>query len=95
MSDNSDMKTQEFSKIRTIFWPIHSYENKKFISVSMLMFCILFVYTMVRDLKDVFVQKYATCGGTEMLFALKVWFVMPAAFLFVMLFSMLINKFVL
>jgi AAA family ATP:ADP antiporter len=48
---------------------------------------------MVRDLKDVFVQKYSAGGGTEMLFALKVWFVMPAAVLFVMLFSVLINKF--
>lgn len=84
---------KEFSPLRSALWPIHGYEMKKFLPMSFLMFFILFVYTMVRDLKDVFIQKYAVCGGTELLPVLKLWFVMPAAFLIVMLFSYLISKF--
>ena len=54
----------EFNKFQSMFWPIHGYEMKKFLPMSFLMFFILFVYTMVRDLKDVLVQSYAVGGGT-------------------------------
>ena len=95
MSESQSEKTvkPEFNKIQSLLWPVHGYEMKKFLPMSILMFCILFVYTMVRDLKDVFIQKYAVCGGTELIPVLKLWFVMPAAFLVVMLFTFLVNKF--
>ncbi len=95
MNDSTQNTTQkhEFNKFQQLLWPIHNFELKKFLPMSFLMFCILFVYTMVRDLKDVFVQKYAICGGTELFPVLKLWFVMPAAFLTVMLFTFLISKF--
>ncbi len=95
MSESTQSATQgrEFNKFQQLLWPIHGYELKKFLPMSFLMFCILFVYTMVRDLKDVFIQKYAVCGGTELLPVLKLWFVMPAAFLTVMLFTYLIGRF--
>lgn len=93
MSENKGVTRTEFNKIKSIFWPIHSFELKKFIPTSLLLFCILFVYTMLKDLKDVFIQKFATCGGTELLPVLKLWFVMPAAIFFVVLFSTLVNKF--
>jgi len=95
MSDSTQeaAKKPEFNKLQQVLWPIHNYELKKFLPISLLMFCILFVYTMVRDLKDVFIQKYAICGSTELISTLKLWFVMPAAFLVVMLFTYLINKF--
>ena len=83
----------EFNKFQSMFWPIHGYEMKKFLPMSFLMFFILFVYTMVRDLKDVFIVKYAVCGNAEMISQLKFWFVMPAAILLVMVYSFLINKF--
>lgn len=93
--DNTQPK--EFSKLRAFLWPIHKYELKKFIPMCFLMFFILFVYTLVRDLKDAFVQ-YQThvptkFNTTEMLSALKMWYVFPCAFLAVMLFTVLINKF--
>ena len=95
MSESSQGVSQkpEFNKFQQFLWPIHNYELKKLLPMSLLMFCILFVYTMVRDLKDVFIQKYAVCGGTELIPVLKLWFVMPAAFLVVMLFTYLIGKF--
>lgn len=89
----STVQEPEFNKFQQFLWPIHGYELKKFLPMSLLMFCILFVYTMVRDLKDVFVQYYAVGGGTELFPVLKLWFVMPAAFLTVMLFTFFISKF--
>ncbi|MDR1364721.1 MAG: NTP/NDP exchange transporter [Oscillospiraceae bacterium] len=83
----------EFSKLRAILWPIHGFEMKKFLPMSLLMFCILFVYTAVRDLKDTFVQKYATLGGPELISSLKLWFVLPTAILVVMIFSAILDKY--
>ncbi len=82
----------EFSKIRSMFWPIHGYEMKKFLPMSILMFFMLFVYRMVRDLKDVLVRKYAVCGGAELLPQLKLFFVLPCAFLLVILFSFIVDR---
>jgi len=90
---NQSSSELEFSRLKSIFWPIHRYELKKFLPMSLLMFCVLFVYTMVKDLKDVFILRYATCGSTELLPALKLWFVMPTAFAFAMLFTFLVGKF--
>lgn len=95
MVDDTQASTDPhgFNKVQQILWPIHSYELKKFLPMSMLMFCILFVYAMVRNLKDTFIQHYAICGGTELTPILKLFFVMPAAFLAVMLYTFCINKF--
>lgn len=64
------------------------------------MFFILFVYTLVRDLKDIFVQYHThiwagagKADTAQLISALKVWYVMPVAFLAVMAFSYLMNKF--
>ncbi len=95
MSDSTQSSTQqpEFGKLRSLLWPIHGYEMKKFLPMSFLMFFILFVYTMVRDLKDVLVQDYAIGGGTEVIPQLKFFFVLPAAFLLTMLYSKIIGKY--
>lgn len=100
------MKTtqpKEFSKFQALVFPIHKYELKKFLPMSFLMFFILFVYTLVRDLKDVFVQyqthvwlkngQLDTEASSQLISALKLWYVLPFAFLAVMLFTVLINKF--
>ena len=86
-------KQPEFGKLQSILWPIHGYELKKFLPMSFLMFFILFVYTMVRDLKDSLVRKLAVCGGSELIPQLKLWFVLPAAVLLVILYTFLLNKF--
>ena len=83
---------KEFSPLRSALWPIHGYEMKKFLPMSFLMFFILFVYTMVRDLKDSLVRKEAIGGGSDLIPQLKLWFVMPAAFLLVIVYTYLLNK---
>jgi AAA family ATP:ADP antiporter len=89
MGDNG----QDFGKVRALLWPIHGFELKKFLPTSLLMAAIIFVYTLVRDLKDTFIQKYAILGGTELISALKLWFVLPMAFVVVIVFSTLVSKF--
>ncbi len=90
---DSSGRESEFTGIRSILWPIHRHELKKFLSMGMLMFFIIFVYTMVRDLKDVFVISRAVCGGQEQVNVLKLWVVLPFAAIFVAAYSALINKF--
>ncbi len=95
MSESSQSVIQEhgFNKFQQFFWPVHKSELKKFLPMSFLMFCILFVYTMIRDLKDVFIQTYAAAGGPEVLSCIKLFFVLPFAFLVVMFYTFLVNKF--
>ena len=45
----------EFGKVRSILWPIHSYELKKLVPMVLLFFLILFNYTILRDTKDALV----------------------------------------
>lgn len=96
----SEGNVQEFSKFRAFIFPIHRHELKKFLPMSFLMFFILFIYTLVRDLKDIFVQYHTNLwvgaskdASAQLISALKVWYVMPVAFLTVMIFTKLINKF--
>ena len=93
MNNSVQTADSEFGPIRSALWPIHGFEMKKFLPMSFLMFFILLVYRMARDLKDVLIRKLAICGGTELIPQLKLWFVMPATFLIVMLYAVLINKF--
>ena len=90
MDDSSAPK--EFGKFRAAVWPIHGWEMKKFLPMSMMMFCILFVYTLVRDLKDTLIAN-APGSGAKYISPLKLWGVLPFAMLAVALFSKSILKF--
>lgn len=100
MTTQLQTQPKEFNKFQELVWPIHNYELKKFLPMSFLMFFILFVYTLVRDLKDIFVQYHThiwagagKADTAQLISALKVWYVMPAAFLAVIAFNFLMNKF--
>lgn len=91
---------KEFNKFQEIFFPIHKHELKKFLPMSLLMFLILFVYNLTRSLKDLFVQYSTTLWkdarpeeSTSLLSALKFWYVLPCAFIVVIAFTALLNKF--
>ena len=51
-----DVKTKKFNKFQELFFPIYGYELKKFIPMSLLMFMIVFIYGLVRSLKDYFIH---------------------------------------
>ncbi|MDR3178912.1 MAG: NTP/NDP exchange transporter [Oscillospiraceae bacterium] len=90
--ESGDTKTTEFGKVRAALWPIHGYEMKKFLPMSFMMFCILFVYTLVRDLKDTLLVN-APGGGAKSIPALKLYGVLPFAMIAVVVFGKLLGKF--
>lgn len=81
---------QEFGKLRTLLWPIHSYELKKLLPMWLMMLCISFNYTILRDTKDTLIVT-ASGSGAEAIPFLKVWCVVPSAIIFMLIFSKLSN----
>jgi AAA family ATP:ADP antiporter len=84
---------QEFKGVRAFLWPVHNFELKKFLPMGLMMLCILFIYTLVRDLKDTLMVSQATGGGAETLGFVKLYGVTPSAILFMIAFVKLANIF--
>lgn len=80
----------EFKGWRSIFWPIHNYEIKKFLPMGLMMMCILFNYNILRDVKDALVVN-APGSGAEALSFLKLYGVTPSAIIFMIIFTKLAN----
>lgn len=78
--------TPHFSKWRSMLWPIHNYELKKFLPMAFMFFCILFNYTSVRNMKDALVTT-AAGSGAETLQFLKTYCVTPAAIIFLLFYT--------
>ncbi len=74
----------EFEGWRSTLWPIHNFEIKKFIPMAMIMFFLLFNYTLLRDTKDTLVVNSA---GANAISFLKLYCVTPAAILFVIIYA--------
>ncbi len=80
----------EFTGLRGILWPIHNFELKKFLPMGLMMLCILFNYTVLRDTKDALVVL-APAGGAETISFLKLYGVTPSAILFMVIFVKMAN----
>lgn len=80
----------EFGPLRSFFWPVHNYELKKLLPMFLMFFCISFNYTILRDTKDTLI---VTSSGAETIPFLKVWGVVPAAVIFMLLYAKLSNIF--
>lgn len=78
----------EFTGWRATLWPIHNFELKKFLPLALIMFCILFNYTLLRDTKDTIVINSTGAGAISFL---KLYCVTPAAILFVLIYAKLTN----
>jgi len=85
-------KEADFKGLRGILWPIHNFELKKFLPMGLMMMCILFNYTILRDTKDTLIVN-SPGGGAECLSFLKLYGVTPAAILFMAFFMKLANVF--
>jgi len=86
----SEPVQKEFSKARSLLWPIHSFELKKLLPMLVMFFCISFNYTILRDMKDTLVIT-AGGSGAEVLPFLKLG-VIVGAVIFMLLYSKLSNK---
>lgn len=80
----------KFGKIRQIFWPIYNYELKKLLPMLFMFFFISFNYSVVRNIKDALIVT-APGSGAETIPYLKVWGVIPAAVIFMIIFAKLSN----
>lgn len=83
---------QEFSGIRKLLWPIHSYEVKKFLPMGIMMFCILFIYTVLRDTKDAILVNAPGAGAESLAFAKGIG-VTISAIIFMILYTKAANLF--
>ncbi len=81
-------ETQEFGKWRAFFWPIHAFELEKIIPMLLMFFFITFNYTILRDTKE---SLLITAAGAEAIPFIKVWGTVPAAILFMLVYSRLSN----
>ncbi|NGX42884.1 MAG: ADP,ATP carrier protein 1 [Chlamydiae bacterium] len=84
----SQETTQEFGKLRSFFWPVHGYELKKMLPMFIMFFFISFNYTILRDTKD---SMIVPASGAETIPFLKLWGTIPAAVIFMVIYSKLSN----
>lgn len=83
----SNSKQQEFSKLRSFFWPIHKEELAKFLPLGLMMFFILFNYSTLRTSKDALALS---AGGGSIIPFLKGYVVFPASIIFVFIYSKMV-----
>lgn len=90
LSNNKDNnqynKEKSFISKYIQLFPVYPKEITKFLSLSLMMFWAIFVFTLSRDTKDTLI---VTSCGAEAIAFLKVYGVVPAATLFMLLYSKL------
>ena len=79
---------QEFGFIRSKLWPIYQSEFKRFILMALIMTCMLFNYSILRNTKDTLLVPIV---GAEVLGTTKLFAVMPAAIIFMIVYAKLTN----
>jgi AAA family ATP:ADP antiporter len=83
--------SQEFGKLRSFLWPVHRHEHKRFIPILLIFFLVGFNYSVLRATKDALVVT-APASGAEAIPFLKVWAIVPMAFLFTFIFTRVSNR---
>lgn len=90
ISETPEANKGEESLFYKHIWPIQKHEITKFLLMTALMFCILFIQNIMRAQKDSIVN---TMIGTEIIAFLKFAGVMPGAILMAILYVKLITNF--
>ncbi len=88
----SSTETHEFGRIRSFLWPVYRSEYRRFIPMLLIYFFICFNYTILRAAKDALVIT-APASGAEAIPFIKVWAILPMAFLMTFIFTRLCNKY--
>lgn len=71
---------KEFGFWRALFWPVRRHECPKVISMLSLLFLLCISYSILRNLKDTLLLN-AKGAGAEAIPFIKVWGMLPAAFM--------------
>ncbi len=85
------MRDKGFSPLRAYFWPIHGFELRKFLPLLAMAFFIGFNYNILRNMKEAFLVT-AEDGGAAVIPFIKVWGIVPGAFLLTFIYSRLNNR---
>ncbi len=70
----------KFAPLRAFLWPVTKREIKKVLPLALIMFFVLFNYTILRDVKDALLLTAHGCGSESFSF-LKTWGTLPFAIL--------------
>src|SRR5690348_11904855 len=81
-------KEKQFGLLRSIFWPVHRSEVKKVLTMLALLFLLCTCYSVLRNLKDTIILT-AKHSGAEVIPFIKVWGILPAAFMGAWIFTRL------
>jgi len=79
-------ETYEFTGWRKILWPVQDFETKKVLPLAFMMFCVLFNYTIIRDVKDGLIVT-APGSGAETISFLKLYGTLPFAIILMAIYS--------
>lgn len=85
-------QTSEFGKFRSLFWPVRRNELRFFVPLLLMFFFICLNYNVLRVAKDALVVT-APQSGAEAIPFIKVWAILPMAFLMTFIFTRLSNRF--
>lgn len=83
--------TESFGKWRYRFWPVHAYEYVKVLPLLFMKLLVALNYTLLYNTKDTLMIAASEGSGAEVLPILKGWIVIPAAFLFMLLYAKMSN----
>jgi ATP:ADP antiporter, AAA family len=81
-----------YDKVWEFLWPVYPHERKKFIGILLIAFFISFNYNILRTAKDTLVVT-ARGSGAEAIPFIKVWVLLPMAFLLTYIFTKLSNRY--
>jgi ATP:ADP antiporter, AAA family len=84
------MSDKPFGTIRAFLWPVYRGEYRKFIPMLLISFLICFNYYFLRNAKDALLIT-APESGAEALPFIKVWAILPMAFLMTYIFTRFSN----
>ncbi|MCY3974390.1 MAG: Npt1/Npt2 family nucleotide transporter [Simkaniaceae bacterium] len=76
---------------RSALWPIRSHEMRKFFPLFILYFLVCCNYSILKMAKDALVIT-APCSGAEVIPFIKIWVVLPMAFVITYIFNHLANR---
>ena len=88
----SAQTSQEFGKLRSLFWPVQRNELRFFVPLLLMFFFICLNYNVLRVAKDALVVTGPQSGAEAIPF-IKVWAILPMAVLMTCIFTRLSNRF--
>lgn len=88
---NKPKNVSFLSSIRDALWPIYGREHLKFLPMAFIISCVLFNYTLLRNIKDTLLVN--ATGGSEVLTFVKFFVVIPAVFIFFMIYTKISQRF--